>query len=404
MTDSRNTSGVLSGGFRVGRIFGIELVVDFSLIIIFGLITMTLGAGLIPRWHPEWSVAFSWVFAVAAAIAFFGSVLLHELSHALVGRAQGIPVKRITLFLFGGLAQMDREAASPGSELVMAAVGPLVSIALGVVATIGGALLAPTADVVLSDPQTAVRALGPAATLLLWLGPVNLMLGVFNLIPGFPLDGGRVMRAALWWATGSIETATRWASLMGRLFAWVLMGAGVMMTFGIHIPVLGTGFLNGLWLLMIGWFLNNAARASFVQLMVQRALADVSVTDVMRSRVETVSPELSVAALVHDHLMNGEQHAFPVMDHGRLVGLVAMSDVRKVQPNRWANVPVSHIMTPRSELSTVEAETNANQAMLTLAQRGVDQLPVVHHGELRGLVRRQDVIKWLSLHDTFAGA
>src|SRR5690606_13431688 len=211
---------------------------------------VNLGVGLIPAWHPDWGAGLVWSVAVLAAVLFFASIALHELAHALVARRYGIPVRRITLFVFGGMAHMESEPPSPKSELLMAAVGPLVSLLVGVVATALGSVLA--SDAVSrdgDDPVALARAIGPAATLLLWLGPINVLLGLFNLVPGFPLDGGRVLRAILWWGTGDLVKATRWASGAGRVVAWTLMGFGVLQLFS------GL-WVQGLWLLLIGWFLN----------------------------------------------------------------------------------------------------------------------------------------------------
>ena len=194
------------GGFRVGRISGIEVRVHWSLLFIFWLIVVNLGAGLFPARHPDWSAGMSWLMAGLAAVLFFLSILAHELSHALVGRATGIPVDGITLFIFGGVARMRGEPPSPRSELLMTIVGPLTSLGIGVIASIWGALLASPVVMDVGDPLKALQDVSPLATVMLWLGPINIMIGLFNLVPGFPLDGGRVLRAVLWaWTQGSVE-------------------------------------------------------------------------------------------------------------------------------------------------------------------------------------------------------
>jgi Zn-dependent protease len=253
---------------------------------------------------------------------FIASILLHEISHAVVGRSQGISVSRIDLFLFGGLAHMDNEPPSPKAEFWMAIVGPLVSIAIGVLATVAGTLFAnfDLRNFNLDDPVAAMQAIGPAATLLLWLGPINIVLGLFNMVPGFPLDGGRVLRSLLWATTKDRLKATRWASAAGQAFAWILMGIGVLYIFG-------GALASGIWLLLIGWFLNNAARMSYEQLLVRTALHDVPVSRVMRTQIVTVPPETKVETLVQKHFMATDQHAFPVVYDHDLVGLVCMNDV-----------------------------------------------------------------------------
>lgn len=387
-----------TGGLPLGRLFGIEVVVDWSLLVIFALVAFSLGSGVLATWHPDWSAALRWSVAIAAAFLFFFSVFLHELSHALVARANDIPVRRITLFIFGGVAHMEREPPSPRAELLMAAVGPLTSIVIGFAALFAGALLAaPNLEAVADQPEVALRSVGPAATLLLWLGPVNVVLGVFNLVPGFPLDGGRVLRAFLWWATRDLHRATFWASRVGQGFAWGLMTLGVAMAFGIHVPLLGGGIGQGIWLLLIGWFLNNAAKASYRQMLVTEALEHVHVSDIMRRGIATVPPTLPIADLVRDYIMVGDQRAFPVVMNERLVGLICFDDVRRVGQDAWPSTRVADVMTPGRSLTTVRSDDEVVDALRALAQRDVDQVPVVEDGRVLGLLRRQDIMKWLAL-------
>src|SRR5688572_21416840 len=232
MHASGSRSTQMRKGFRLGSVSGIELRIDWSLAIIFVLIVSMLGGGLFPAWHPEWSAAHSWATAFAAALLFFASVLVHELSHALTGRAHGIPVKRITLFVFGGMAQLEREPHEWRAELWMAIVGPLTSLVLGIAFLVGAESLMGDVQVDPTQPAALLAQLGTAPTLLLWLGQVNIVLALFNLVPAFPLDGGRVLRAALWGATGDLLKATRWASSLGQAFAWVLIAAGHAMILG----------------------------------------------------------------------------------------------------------------------------------------------------------------------------
>jgi Zn-dependent protease len=336
------------GGFALGRIMGVEIVADWSLLIIFALIAINLGGGLIPAWHPDWPAALVWTVALLAAVLFFVSIA-------------GIPVRRITLFVFGGMAHMEREPPSPRAELMMAAVGPVVSLLIGLAAMmLGSALSSEAMSRHAGDPVALARSLGPVSTLLLWLGPINMLIGVFNLIPGFPLDGGRVLRAILWWSTGDLERATRWASGVGRAVAWALMAAGVSMLFGVRLPFLGGGPIQGLWFLLIGWFLNNAARASYQQLLVRSAFEDVTVADVMRRQAQVVPPDLGLDQLVRDYFMQSDQQAFPVVDgDGRLLGLVELDHVRAVPPAQWSQVTVREIVTPAEQVDAVRTRTRS---------------------------------------------
>jgi CBS domain-containing protein len=239
--------------------------------------------------------------------------------------------------------------------------------------------------------------MGPVATLLLWLGPINLMLGIFNLVPGFPLDGGRVLRSLIWWKTGDLTKATRWAAGVGRTFGSLLMATGVFMAFGFRVPLLGSGPLAGLWLVLIGWFLHNTARASYEQVVVRQRLSGVPVTHVMRSRLHTVAPDMTVAELVRDYVMGTDQTSFPVLDGDQLVGVIGSRDVRTIAYEQWPFVTVEHIMTPADRVPAIEANAGAQEALEKLASSDAEQLPVVDHGQLRGFVRRQDILKWLML-------
>lgn len=402
-TDDRGDASVSDGtrsGVRLGTALGVPIHADWSLLIIFLLIAVNLAVGLFPAWHPEWGAALTWGVALGAAVLFFASVLAHELAHAVVARSRGIPVSSITLFIFGGIAHLEDEPRSPKDEFLMAAVGPVVSIAIGVLAMLGAwALTGGTlARLEVDAAGPVMREVGPLATLLSWLGPVNVALGLFNLVPGFPLDGGRVARSIAWWATGDLVEATRWAAGAGRVFAWVLMGIGV-------VELLTGGATEGVWLLLIGWFLNNAAQQSYAQVLVRRALDDVPVTRIMVTRVGTLPPEVSVETFVRDHLLaiDSDQACWPVVsDDGRLLGLVTMDDVRRVSQERWPITAVTEIMTPADELDVVPPSADAEQALRLLSRRDVEQLPVLDGERMLGFVRRRDLVRWISLLGTGA--
>ena len=275
-------------GFRLGRWFGIEFIADFGLILIVSLIAFNLATGVLPAWHPEWSSGLRWAIAWLAALLFIASIALHELSHALVARVHGLPVRRITLFLFGGVAHLEREPDSPRAEFSMALAGPAFSFVFGLLCVTIGGMTLPDPSALGVTPMEVMAHASPLTTVLLWLGPLNVSLALFNMVPGFPLDGGRVLRALVWWATGDLRRATLIASRMGQGFAWVLIGVGVLMTLGHNVPLFGSGFGSGLWLILIGWFLNNAARSSYQQLMLRELLEELPARDVTRSDVRSV--------------------------------------------------------------------------------------------------------------------
>jgi Zn-dependent protease/predicted transcriptional regulator len=389
-------------GLRLGSISGIDVHVDWSLLIIFALVATTLATGLFPAWHPEWSAAQSWLTALTAAVLFFCSVLAHELSHSLVGRRFGIKVDRITLFVFGGMAQLAHEPGDWRGELWMAIVGPLTSLLIGVVCVslASGAAADVTFDA--ENPEAWLARLGPLATLVMWLGQVNIVLALFNLVPGFPLDGGRVLRAIAWGVTGDLRRATRLASAAGQAFAWILIGIGLAMILGIRVPLFGTGAVAGLWLAFIGWFLNNAAVAGYRQLVMRDALHDVPVERVMQRDVAVVAPEIPVTRLVDEYLLRSPQQAFPVVENGRLAGLVTWHDAQKLERSAWERSTVRDIMTPAEKLTIIGPHDDVLEALSAVGTAGsakeTSHLPVVEQGKLLGLLRLQDVPRWLALH------
>lgn len=381
---------------RIGRISGIEVRVHWSLAVVFLLIVTGLAGGLLPSWHPGWPRWLSFAIAVSAALLFIASILAHELSHAVVGRAAGVPIRKVTLFMLGGMAHMEDEPPSWRAELVMAVVGPVTSLVLGIGLTVAGVALAGPIE---TGPRSleALARLGPLPTLLLWLGPINVIIGVFNLLPGFPLDGGRVFRAALWGATGDLERATRWAAASGRAVGWLLVGAGVAMAVGFHVPPFGTGLAGGLWLVLIGWFLHGAASQALARVQAREALRHVEVRALMETRLDRLSPGDRLGALAGRRVAGG-QRAFPVEEGGRLVGLVCPRDVARADGEGWPGVAVEEVMTPVERLTTLSPRDDGARALRLLGHRGVHQLPVVEEGRLLGLVRREDLADWLRTH------
>ena len=391
---------VTAGGVRLGRIAGIEVLLDWSLLFIFVLILVSLAGGVFPAWHPDWSPGLIWLTALGAAILFFVSVLLHELAHAVVGRRGGVTIRRITLFMFGGMAQMENEAPSWRAELMMALAGPFTSFALGILFAALASAIAGPIEINPEDPAAAFSALGPVPSLLAWLAQVNIILAIFNLVPGFPLDGGRVLRAIMWGITGDFLAATRRASRAGQVIAWMLMAIGFLMVLGLQVPFFGTGPVSGLWLIFIGWFLNNAAVMSYRQLIVRDSLEGVPVSRLMQTRFTRVDPDMPVATLLDEHVMASGQRAFPVEQDGTLIGMVCLRDLNKRGRDAWGGTTVREIMTPVERLTTVSPRDEAFDVLALLGQRDLNQLPVVDNGRLVGMIRREDILKWLSLHTT----
>jgi Zn-dependent protease/CBS domain-containing protein len=394
----------MRNGLRIGRIFGINIFIDWSWLLIFVLVSWNLASGF-AQVHPTWGAGSTWTVAIVAALLFFASVLAHELAHAVAAKAQGMQVRNITLFLFGGVSNIQQEPPSPRAEFVMAIVGPLTSIVLGFVLLFAAGASTRLLAGAAANPGVAfLSSLDPVTTILLWLGPINILLGIFNLIPGFPLDGGRVLRAALWAATDSFRKATIWASWVGRIVAWLLIFVGIAMIFGAAIPFLGTGFVSGLWLVFIGWFLSSAAIQSEQQVVLHDMLEGVPTSRLMRSNVPTVTPATSVGELVYHYVMGTDERAFPVLEGDRLVGLVTLEDIRKVPRETWDAATVAEIMTPADQIVSVAPQSDASDALDKLLQRDVRQLPVIYDGHLVGLLRRRDIVRWLQLGSTHGAA
>ncbi len=383
-------------GFRVGRIFGIDIRLDWSWLLILLLVVWNLSTTF-SSVHPDWSAGLVWGTAIVAALLFFGSVLAHELAHSLVAKARGIPVQSITLFLFGGVSNIQREPESPGGEFVMAILGPITSLVLGGV-LLAAALAVSGVQVTLSDAAQTLKQMSPLLTMVVWLGSINVTLGIFNLIPGFPLDGGRVLRSILWAVTNNLRQATRWAAWAGQAIAWLMIFAGIAMTFGVQIPFFGTGFGSGLWLAFIGWFLNSASVQSYQQVVIHDVLEGVPVSRMMRVNPPVCSSRCTVGRLVHDHILGTDDQAFPILEEDRLIGIVTLEDVRRINRDVWDSTIVQEIMTPAEKLIVTSPDEEAGQALEKLSASDVRQLPVTSDGKLVGLLRRRDIIRWLQLH------
>lgn len=387
----------MRSGFRVGKTFGINIYIDWSWIFIFLLVTWNLAGAVFPSLHPDWSIVTNIGLGVAAALLFFLSILLHELAHSVVAKASGLPVRRITLFIFGGVSNIEREPPSPKTEFWIAIVGPLTSILLGIGSIWLGKQSIQTMAGAFQNPMQTMRGLDPLATMLLWLGPINILIGLFNLIPGFPLDGGRVLRSILWAITGNFRRATRWATALGQGIGWLMILAGIAMVFGINVPMLGTGIGNGIWFAFIGWFLINAASQSYQQVIIEDMLEGVPITRLMREPAPSVSPDMSVATLIYDHVMRSDERAFPVLENGHLLGIVYAESLRDVDRSTWDTKTVRQVMAPARELDMVTPREDAMDAFQKLAQKDVPQIPVVQNGELVGILRRKDILRWLQV-------
>lgn len=377
---------------RLLTLFGIEVRLDFSVIFIFGLIVYSLGTGIFPGWHPNWPMGTIWSMAVLAGLLFFASLLAHEMAHSLVARRYGIRVPRITLFLFGGVAEIETEAETPAAEFNIAIAGPLMSLAIAMLCLlyVAASLDQPILELLVDNPEAAMAQIGPFVTVCLWLGSVNLMLAIFNMVPGFPLDGGRVARAAIWQLTGDRMRATQLAANAGRGFGWLIMGLGFW-------ELLILKSMGGLWLVLIGWFLSHLAVQSYAQTFTQARLEPLSVAELMRTHFERVDADATVAFFVEECLLRSSQLLWPVMEGDRCVGTASLEEVVRLPVAERGATKVREIALTLEKSGAIDADLPATQAMSALAARQDHPVPVVRGEEVVGLLRGADILKWLTL-------
>jgi Zn-dependent protease/CBS domain-containing protein len=362
----------LNPSIRLGRVAGVEISLNWSWLIVFALLAWTLARGVFPATNPELSAGTHLAMAIVATACFFGSLLLHELGHALQARRDGIEIEGITLWLFGGVARFKGMFPSAGAELRVAVAGPLVSLALGVLFLLGALIPVPPA----------------ADGVLFWLGYINLTLLVFNLLPALPLDGGRVLRALLWQAKGELEWATRIAADVGRAFAFLFIAAGVLM-------LIFHGSFSGAWLAFIGWFLLAAASAETRYVHAQQALDGLRVRDLMTPHPVTVGAAMTLGEFMDDIVWQRRHTTYPVVEEGRTVGLLPFRRVAEIPRADWDERLVRDAMLDRARVTTLGPDEPAIDALAELARSGASRALVVTDGRLVGLLSVSDLARAL---------
>lgn len=373
-----------TSNLKIATIAGIDIFIHWSWLIIVGLLTLSLGDYYYVHFA-DWSHATAYIVAAVSAVLLFATVLLHELAHSLVARRRGLPVTSITLYIFGGVAGLAREPDDPQTELLVALAGPVTSLLLA------GICLAIFA--VSSSTPTQVQAV------LHYLAFINVILVAFNMIPAFPMDGGRVFRAITWWITGNRRRATRIASIIGRGIGYLFILAGLA------VALFGGDVFGGIYLAFIGWFLTSAANASTGQVMVEQVLRGVDVRDVMDGPPPLVSPFMSVGNLIDFHVLGQSQRAVPVAGpDDTLGGLITLADVRDIPREEWTVVPLGRIMRPVAQLATVTPADDLADALRIMAERGYHQLPVMNDGHMVGMLNREHVLQYLHIRSRLQDA
>jgi Zn-dependent protease/CBS domain-containing protein len=361
---------------KLFRLFGFSVGVDPSWILLAVLVAWSLSTGFFPFYFRDLPTGTYWIMGVIGTFGLFLSIVVHEFFHSIVARRRGVPMKGITLFLFGGMAEMHKEPVRARDEFWIAVVGPISSVGMAGLFY----LLAYT---------THTWSL-PTAAVLQYLGMINLLLAIFNMVPAFPLDGGRILRAALWGWKGNLRWATRVASRFGVAFGIILIVLGI-------IRFLSGAFINGMWLFLIGLFIQSAAKMSYQQLLTRRALEGEPLDRFMKSDPVTVSPQMSIGELVNDYFLRRNYKLYPVVQGGRLVGCITSGQVKEVPRKEWDNKTVAEIATQCSPDNTIEPKTDAIEALAAMRRNNTSRLMVVRENRLIGIITLKDMLEFLSM-------
>ncbi len=365
----------MKSSLRLFRIAGIDIGIHYTWILIFILLSWSLAQGFFPRLYPGWDTVTYWITGLVSALLLFASVLVHELAHSLVAQSRGMTVRSITLFIFGGVSNLEDEPEKPKTEFVMSIVGPLSSLAL---AGIFWGLLH-----IVGDQQS------PVAATFSYLALINVLLAGFNLLPGFPLDGGRVLRAILWNRTGNLVKATNIAATVGRFMGWGFIAFGLFQVFA-------GNFIYGIWFAFIGWFLSSSADASRREVTLREQLSGVQVKEVMTANAMQISPDTSVAELVSNVFRKQHGRAVPVCENDKVVGIVTVTDVKELPQEKWEGTAVKEIMTS-DPLYSVTPDDDLNIALRLITKHDINQVLVLRGKECAGLVSRSDILTYLQM-------
>ena len=365
----------MGSAFSLGKVFGIQFRLHYTWFIVFILVNVSLSWYYFPVYYPDWTRLAYWVIGIVSSLLFFASVVAHELAHSSVARINGIPVKSITLFIFGGIAQITREATRANAELKMAAAGPACSLVLG---GLFGLLWLLSQGI--SEPIVAMT---------LWLAQVNVILAVFNLIPGFPLDGGRVFRSILWRVTGNYKLSTRIATQVGQGVGYLFILGGISIMFLLH------EWFSGLWLVFIGWFLRNIASSSYHQAQWREALRGISASQVMTPDCPAIPSDVTINRLVQEYVFTSGCYFFLVTDEDGVKGILTLDNIKAVSRQNWDVTQVKEIMTPIDKVKVAHPNQDALSILEQMDENNINQMPVVSEGRVIGLIARDNLIRFL---------
>ena len=366
----------MRGNISLGKVLGIPLRLHYTWFIIFVLLTFSLV--FYPLVGPPYpSIGQRIILGVLTSLLFFASIITHELAHSILAIRNNIPVKEITLFVFGGISQITKEATHPRAEFSIAIVGPLTSLVLAGIFYGLHLLLAGTQQIL-------------AASLMQWLARINVILAIFNLIPGFPLDGGRIFRALMWQRTHDYHRATRIATKVGQGIAYAFIAGGIVIIFTPRLL-----WLNGLWFILIGWFLRDAARASYQQFLLRDVLIGITVRHVTDYGCPLVPPDTHLSDVAEQYILPTGRSCFLITRGAELEGMVTLQHIKKTPRNRWATTSVQDIMTPASKLKTVHIDQEVLSALQEMEAANIKHIPVVEAGKVVGVINREELIRFI---------
>lgn len=360
------------------KLFGFSISIDASWVIILFLVVSLLAMQLFPNYYPELTAATYWLMGLTGATGLFISIIFHEFSHSLIARIYGLEIRGITLFIFGGVAEMKEEPKSPKAEFFMAIAGPLASLMLSI---LFGALYQLGES--LGWPVPAMGILG-------YLSAVNMLLVLFNMVPAFPTDGGRILRSALWWLKGDIYWATRLASRISLVFAMAIMFIG-------FVNLLGGNFIGGLWWVLIGYFIFNAAGASYQHLLMERSFGEKTVRYFMNPNPVTVPSHITLQEFVDTYVYHYHYKMFPVVDNSRVAGIITTQALKTVPREEWNRLQVGRLMQLQSPDNSIGPDTPVREALSKMSKSGLSRLLVFEHGKMAGIVTLKDLLEFLTL-------